>query len=113
MRLRSVRRAVHLNEDRRKNLFFTLSAKSLQNSHRGGAAMSVHEDLGFVPSRPAPKRATPKRHAWQLAARTFGVERFRCERCRIIKTVNHADHITRYARGHTISALAPPCEAQQ
>lgn len=76
-------------------------------------SMSVREDLGFtVPDRPAQKRAT-SHHRWKLIAKTFGVSRHRCERCGVVKTTNHADRVTKYTRGHSISTTCPPCIGAQ
>jgi hypothetical protein len=77
--------------------------------------MDVRADLGFSPPT-AEKRqpsARAQQHRWTLTARTFGVSRFRCQRCGVVKTTNHAERVTKYVRGHAISGLAPPCEAQQ
>ena len=74
--------------------------------------MSAHEDLGFIiPDRPV-QRAVPQ-HRWKLIAKTFGVSRHRCERCNTVKTTNHADRVTKYARGHSISTTCPPCIGAQ
>lgn len=74
--------------------------------------MSVYEDLGFsAPSAEGLRKPATPQHRWKLIAKTFGVSRHRCEWCCTVKTVNHADRVTRYARGHTISALAPPCQS--
>jgi hypothetical protein len=76
--------------------------------------MSVHEDLGFSAPTAEDRRkpATPQ-HRWAPTVRTFGASRFRCQRCGAIKTTNHAERATKYAIGHKITALAPPCIGAQ
>lgn len=74
----------------------------------------VHADLGFsAPTAEGRRKPAAPQHRWTLTARTFGVSCFRCQRCGVVKTTSHIDRVTKYARDHTISTLAPPCEAKQ